>query len=314
MSPFLPSLAGATSVSNDRLSGLAQSVQLGSEDDLVLIEGGRVAHAPRAKLSRVLKDAQLRYLQPRYEQVALAHVHGYRPQRGIVSNARVHLGADIVLSIDVRKFFQSISRDRVERALSTLNTTPTDRDLLLDLAFVGTSLPLGFQTSPVLANIAFHSTDELLAEFASSRRLALSRYADDLSFSGPGVGDSTLAEVGDLLSEQGWTLNTRKTRFLRTGRRQYVTGVYVGDESLRAPRAFKRSISAHIQAVRTMGWDEFFDRPQNPTPLALFSRIGYVTSIERATGAKFRKQLTALAPPDSEAVDAFDPGDDADKP
>ncbi len=39
--------------------------------------------------------------------------HGFSPGRSIVTNAAPHLGADLILKLDLRDFFPNVSRTQV---------------------------------------------------------------------------------------------------------------------------------------------------------------------------------------------------------
>lgn len=306
MTPFFPSLEGATRVSYAALEELAEILANGGDRLTQLVKPVRTRQRsylrPQEPLSRILKDFNGRYLGPRYEAVAADHVHGYRPRRTIVTNATPHLNANIVLCVDLAGFFEQIEPRRVLQALERLQTSERDRSLAIRLAVPNGKLPIGFHTSPTLSNIAFIETDDWLSKFAEEHRVALTRYADDITVSGP-VSDSTLSDLTDGLKANGWDINHRKTRFLRTGRRQYVTGVGVNDTFPRAPRAMKRATKTHLHALSKIGADDFFARSENPSKRELLARINYIRSIEPALGTRLLQEFHLLAP-DHESTNA----------
>jgi len=65
----------------------------------------RLKHAQRWVLDKVaLHDA----------------AHGFRKQRSIVSNARPHVGADVVLNLDLKDFFPTLAYKRIRGAFRGL--------------------------------------------------------------------------------------------------------------------------------------------------------------------------------------------------
>lgn len=85
--------------------------------------------------------------------------HGYIRGRSIVSNAKPHCGHDVLLNLDLRNFFPSIGRDRVESMLMRFGAAPDLTALVCDLALVRDWVPAGFPTSPVISNMVFLEMD-----------------------------------------------------------------------------------------------------------------------------------------------------------
>ena len=140
--------------------------------------------------------------------------------RSVHTHAAVHAGAGLVLRLDLRDFFASVPAARVFGVLATLGyPAPVARALTglatnrapvavlaamdpaprpglvaaryaLERRLAAPHLPQGAPTSPALANLAAFSLDRRLTGLAAAFGLAYSRYADDLTFSGPGAGRS----------------------------------------------------------------------------------------------------------------------------
>ena len=92
-------------------------------------------------------------------------------------------------------------------------------------------LPQGAPTSPALSNLCAFRLDLRLDALAKALNATYSRYADDLVFS----GERTLLsgaqrfhiQVAAIALEEGFRLNTRKTRFMGAAQRQKITGLVV---------------------------------------------------------------------------------------
>jgi retron-type reverse transcriptase len=184
--------------------------------------------------------------------------HGFCRGRSAITNAAMHCGREVVARFDLRDFFPSISAARVHRVFRTLGyparvarfltglcTTRLPSDVwnsrpspALDgsdretrLRFVERHLPQGAPTSPALANLAAHRLDRRLSGLARRVDATYTRYADDLTFSGGfelARGAKRLAHrVAVIAGEEGFELNFRKSRVMRRGVRQKVTGVVV---------------------------------------------------------------------------------------
>jgi hypothetical protein len=144
--------------------------------------------------------------------------------------------------VDLEDFFPSISAAMIKAALQTQGYEEKAADVAVSIVTIASKLPIGLSTSPLLSNLVFSSTDHSLAEYVKSEGLSFTRYVDDLTFSGD-VTDSHLADIEHILDDAGWSVNTRKTAFMRRGGPQYVTGLYVGEaDGPRIPRKIKRRV------------------------------------------------------------------------
>ncbi len=178
--------------------------------------------------------------------------HGYCVGRSIRTFAEPHCGREIVLRFDLRDFFPSVTASRVHclfrtagypievaRLLTGLCTNAVPEDVwdnhqaswLTRKRFRDRHLPQGAPTSPALANLCAYRLDCRLQALAQSTNARYTRYADDLAFSGGSDFAKSASRfritVGAIALEEGFELNMRKSRFLRQGGRQKITGVVV---------------------------------------------------------------------------------------
>jgi hypothetical protein len=184
--------------------------------------------------------------------------HGFRPGRSLLTYVAPHCCRRIVLRFDLRDFFPSVPRSRVHalfrtagypldvaRVLADVCTNVVPQDVLNGSPRTATDpndwakrqrfrsphLPQGAPTSPALANLCAYRLDCRLAALAHSVGACYTRYADDLAFS----GDDDLERdarrfqvlVCRIALEEGFEVNTRKSRFMRPGVRQQLAGVVV---------------------------------------------------------------------------------------
>lgn len=241
--------------------------------------------------------------------------HGFVSGRSAVTNARVHAGQQLVVNFDLKDFFPTITFPRVRGifraqgfspAVSTLLALLTTeaprrkvtmgRDLY-HIALGPRALPQGAPTSPALSNQAARFLDMRLAALAAKMGWNYTRYADDLTFSTSGEPAARvaylMAKVRHIAENEGFELNERKTRVLRPGRAQEVTGLVVNHHAA-VPRATVRrlrSILHHaakegLEAQNREGHPHFRDW--------LTGWIAYVSMVEPTKGAKLRAAYDAL--------------------
>ncbi|MCB9652558.1 MAG: RNA-directed DNA polymerase [Deltaproteobacteria bacterium] len=232
--------------------------------------GTRLISAPKPKLKWIQHWILRHVLEPlKAEDVA----HGFVKARSIVSNASAHVGQDIVINVDLKDFFPTLTYRRVwgffrklgysghvATIFALLTTEPAVDELELDGSryFVATGerfLPQGAPTSPALTNVICRKMDRRLAGLARTFGLTYTRYADDFTFSGPGetnVG-RFFGALTRVVTEEGFSIHPGKTRIFRRGRRQEVTGLVVNSGKPTVPRATLRRFRALLFQIEKDG-------------------------------------------------------------
>ncbi|MHC4597394.1 MAG: reverse transcriptase family protein [Planctomycetota bacterium] len=202
--------------------------------------GHRTLHEPCPALKGVQRKILRRLLDP-----VILHrcCHGFSPGRSIATNARVHENREMVVCMDLRNFFPSITFARVFGFFRSLGIPKADAGLLARLTTFEGALPQGAPTSPGLANFIARRLDRRLAGLAESAGAAYTRYADDLAFSGPASLIKILPTVRRIAAEEGFAVAEEKTRIMRRGSRQKVCGVVV-NEKANLPRELRRRVRA----------------------------------------------------------------------
>ncbi|WP_439630105.1 reverse transcriptase family protein [Gemmata sp.] len=254
-------------------------------------------------------------------------VHGFCTGRSAVTNAAAHCGRAVVVKLDLADFFPSVPAARVYRVfrsvgypeavaglLAGLCTTRTPADVwdarpnpALDgsehatrLRLSDRHLPQGAPTSPALANLAAHRLDRRLAGLAARLGATYTRYADDLTFSGDhdlARRAKRLAHVAAVVAgEEGFALNFRKTRVMRRGRRQTVTGVVVNAHP-NVPRADFDLLKATLTNCARHGpaGQNREGRPDFRAHLA--GRVAHAAAVNPARGSKLWALFDRIAWP-----------------
>ncbi len=218
--------------------------------------GSRTISAP----DKPLKTTQ-RCILRRVLSKLKAHPAATGFERGfsIVANALPHVGQDVVIKLDIKDFFGATTSARVDNYFRKIGWNADAAALLTTLCTHGGRLPQGAPTSPRLSNLLNHRLDARLAALAQSRGLAYSRYADDMTFSGPQATpkDKVATHTNDIIhlvkqivKDEGYILHTdKKLRIARKGDRQLVTGLVVNQKVNlpRRKRRWLRSIEHHIK-------------------------------------------------------------------
>lgn len=225
--------------------------------------------------------------------------HGFVRGKSIVTNAAVHSNSELLIKLDVKDFFPSVSWRRVKgvfrhagypeqiATLLALLCTESPRQVVQQegvtyyVALGDRALPQGAPTSPALTNIVCLNLDRRLTGLAEKLGLRYSRYADDLTFSVPAIDDAQpksstkatastvkkqadmqhnkmigqlLGSVHKILREEGFALNNDKTRVIRKGSQQQVTGMIVNGQGVpRVSRQIKKMLRAAVHNLEAGG-------------------------------------------------------------
>lgn len=236
-------------------------------------------------------------------------VTGFAKDKSIVDNARIHENKNYILNFDIKDFFESITEDRVERLflkmgyerelaslLTKLCTTTINSNYIKwkfgervysyfeqlaqkDKAF----LVQGAPTSPAIANLICYRMDKKLMKYAERHGINYSRYADDITFSSDDMASlPKVSFIRKLMAEEHFMLNEEKTKLLKDGMRQEVTGLLINGK-VRVPRIYKKDIYRHLHFCLKYGGMSHFNHIKSSYNMSrdwLLGRIFYVNAVE----------------------------------
>jgi RNA-directed DNA polymerase len=324
-------LAEWLGISTDQLDWLSDAKRQHGATDIPILQHYRYAFAPKKngppRLLEIPKPMlmaiQRRILHDILDLVP-AHdcAHGFVMGRSCLGAAQVHAGESVVVTLDLRNFFLSTPLSRVHgifrslgypwavaRLLSGLCSSATPKSVFARLpagnrddwstqkTYQSPHLPQGAPTSPALANLAAWHLDARLLGLARSFGANYTRYADDLAFSGDAAFAQRikplLAAVEDIVRDEGFVLHARKTRVMRRGARQRVTGIVVNDH-VNVPRIAFDALKATLHNCIKNG-----PAAENGAGLRDFrahldGRVGWVENVNPARAEKLRRMFAAI--------------------
>lgn len=182
---------------------------------------------------------------------------GFEPETSIVHAALPHQGKAIVVKMDVRRFFESTSAERIEQYFAAIGWQPEAARLLVRLTTYNGHLPQGAPTSPRLSNLVNCRMDEALLRIARRHKGSYSRYADDITMSFPFHRGRTVRGLSQavrrILKMNGYTMHGgSKLKFCRQHQQQRVLGLVVNKQVAlpRKTRRWLRAVKHHQQTGR----------------------------------------------------------------
>ena len=262
-----------------------------------------------------LKAAQRWILEHVVERLPVhGKSHGFLAGRSIATNAAAHVASKIILKVDLKDFFPTVTfrrakgifrkagyRDQVATLMALLCTEApreiVERDGKTYYVALGPRcLPQGAPTSPALTNTLCLRLDRRLTALAAKLGWRYTRYADDLTFSLPDSHKAKprlgalLGSIGRVAVDEGFQVHPKKTRITRSGSCQKVTGLVVnGSGAPRVPREMKRELRA---AIHNASHGKPLKAGDSVARLTGYAAYIYMT--DPLLGAKLLKQLAAL--------------------
>lgn len=171
----------------------------------------RVVFNPSPEYKKLLRATNSRFLRSAVlPQGVLGGVIG----KSIDDLAKVHCNQEAVLSMDLKNFFPSIKSGRVVKFFRAAGCSPFIAGLLTDLVTLNGSLPQGFPTSPMLANLIACNLDIQHITQGQKNNLRRTRWIDDIVFSGRSKDLTTNAKsLLGAIKPHGFQLNNKKTDY-----------------------------------------------------------------------------------------------------
>src|SRR6478672_9278522 len=245
-------------------------------------KGVRLIRTPEKKLLYLQKWINANILQ---KVPVLECCTAFTPGISLATNGYIHRNSSRILKIDLLKFFDTISERRVYGFFKYLGYHP---NVAFDLAqlttahptfefwkslsvvetfkigakisFNDSTLPQGAPSSPQLANCIAANLDNRLQKLSEKLGCRYSRYADDIVFSVQDQGElPTFQLVNRIIRSEGFIVNDDKTRYLKKGMKQIVTGLTVS-HGFHIPKSFRQEIFKHLYYSKKFGPFEHLKR------------------------------------------------------
>ncbi|RYG75240.1 RNA-directed DNA polymerase, partial [bacterium] len=271
--------------------------------------GLRNVSAPKTKLRRAQNWVLANILTPLpVHEAAVA----FRPGISTAQNAARHAGKEVVVRLDLKDFFPSISFTRVKRLFQSfgynegcatvfalLCTEAPRVELALDgqkrhVAVGDRVLPQGACTSPAITNLLCRRLDARLTGVAAKEGFTYSRYADDLIFS----SDTKRADVGwiftfaqRIVTDEKFVVNAEKTMVMKPQNRQSVTGLVVNSQDGLGPRVSRddlRKFRAFLHGYEIKGREAMTEKIGQDALHYAKGYLAYINMSDPAKAAKLR--------------------------
>jgi RNA-directed DNA polymerase len=285
--------------------------------------GERIISAP----CLMLKQAQKKILRQIVDNMPCeSAAHGFVKGCSPLTNAIPHVGKGTVINVDLKDFFPNIHLPMVAFVFTSYGYSPSIATILALVcttrAFATTkdpvtdevsyifngkrALPQGAPTSPGIANQIARRLDKRLQGFASKIGWTYTRYADDITFSGPKLArreaQKVLDSIVSYITDSGFKPHPEKRKIVTQGGRQRVTGYNV-NEKVSVPREYRQDVRRTLYfAQRNTLIEQHKEeivRASAPHDLgkwllSLNGRIAFIRTAHSDLGRKLHRQLFSM--------------------
>lgn len=213
-----------------------------------------------------IPSVELKYIQRWILDNILCHIRvsecavGFCAGKSILDNAKKHLNQHCIINMDIKDFFPSIAFEKVFRVFSYYGYTKEVAFILAKLCTYQGKLPQGSPASPCLSNIVCLKLDARLKALSETYESVYSRYADDLTFSSKKDAKSIVKVVEQIIADEGFAVNSKKTRIAYPHQRQEVTGLLVNGTTIRVSKQYKRNLAKELYYCTKYGVSDHMKR------------------------------------------------------
>lgn len=225
------------------------------------------------------------------------YAKGFKKKTNIVDNALPHCNQEVLLNIDIKDFFPSISYEKVFRMFNYMGYTKEVSHLLTRLCTNSDNvLPQGSPASPSISNLVNLKLDKRLSSLAKAIGASYTRYADDITFSGNKYILKYKELIISIINEEHYEINNKKLRVVFNNQRQEVTGVIVNKKV--SPNAkITKELNNAIYYISKYGLESHMEH-ENIKKSAykehLYGLAYYVNMIDGKKGRQYLSQLDNL--------------------
>lgn len=210
---------------------------------------------------------------------------GFEKGSSTADNARPHINANCMLTIDLSDFFGTVTDIQVYNVFKSIGYNKLISTMLTNICTCNSSLPQGSPCSPKLANLITWKLDKRIQGFVGKRGITYTRYADDLSFSGlhPSNTVQILPIVKRIIEDEGFRVNPKKTRVAGASRAKRITGLVVSNNRFGIGTKKYKKVRSKIYHLT---------KPSEQKNTTLLNEVtGWISYLNSVDKPRFRKAL-----------------------
>lgn len=224
------------------------------------------------------------------------HAKGFRKGQSIINNAQLHTNKECVMNLDIQDFFGSVTQKQVYKIFRYVGYTKQVSSILSLLCTKDGVLPQGAPTSPYIANLVCKKLDKRISNLFINKPINYTRYADDITVSGEATIKDYLPILIKIITDEGFEINTNKTRIQYSYNRQIVTGLVV-NQKINVPKKMIKQLRLEIYYCKKYGVAGHIDKRHieySNYKHHLFGKAYYIKMVNPKLGQKFLNELNEI--------------------
>lgn len=218
---------------------------------------------------------------------------GFEKKMSLNDNVIPHRNSNVILNLDLKDFFPSINADKVYNIFSSIGYNKTISTIFTNLCTYNNTLPQGSPCSPKLANLICWNLDNRIQGYVGKRGIIYTRYADDLTFSGliPQRVIKILPALKNIILDEDFEINDKKTRFIGLSRKREITGLVLCKNTYGIGREKYRKLRPKIYNLTKFDKD---DKSQEKEIYHISGWISYIKSVDKKRYSILTKYIEKL--------------------
>ena len=214
------------------------------------------------------------------------YAKAYHKGISLRDNACVHVNKEIILKLDIKDFFESISFVDIYNSCFSIEYFPKSVGMLLTyLCTYNDHLTQGSPTSSYISNLVMKDFDEEIGSYCEDNNISYTRYSDDMTFSGDFNPSDIIIKVRKMLCKLGLELNNKKIHVVSKSSCQSVTGIVV-NEKVQVNSKYRNRIRQEVYYIKKYGLESHlgrcgFNGDKSKYLDKLYGRILYVLQINK---------------------------------
>lgn len=163
------------------------------------------------------------------------YIQGSIKGRSNITNARLHEKPKVIIKLDIKNFFPSISHKHICNLWRYFfNFSEEVSKLLTNIITLNDKFIQGSPLSSDIANLLFYDNEYKLVKYFEEIDLIYSRYVDDINISSKekisnNLKTTIIKQIDAMLKSKGLNLNHKKTKILNDSNQMLVTGLVVNE-------------------------------------------------------------------------------------
>lgn len=253
----------------------------------------------------------LKIIQKRINRVIFGNIEypsylfGGIEGKDYVKNAREHAHSKLLITLDVKNFYPSITKKLVFEIFKYFCKFPDPiASALAELTTLHGIVPQGACTSSHIANLVFYDTEHVLIRELKQKQLTYSRLLDDICISSKKELpkkqiENVIDKVVILLKAKKFQLKNSKTRISSAGNPSTlmeVTGLWLNRGAPRAHRSERLDIRTELRRCEESFKLSRFAPSYHAEHDRLSGRVAKLTYLQHFESATYRSRLRNILP------------------